>query len=101
MEVERTIAKFEEKRQRRDRGLEEVWVEKRISPLRCASVEMTMFCCCASGLGLKAESRLEGGEDDGEDQDAEEKATAVGDGIDDGVFVQLAARGLEPETADP
>jgi hypothetical protein len=34
-------------RQRRDRGLEEVWVEKQISPLRFASVEMTMprFLC--------------------------------------------------------
>ena len=43
----------------------------------------------------------EGGEYDGYDYEAEEEAAAVGDGIDDGVFVELAAGGLEPETADP
>ncbi len=42
---------------------------------------------------------LEGGEDDGEDHDAEEKAATVGDGVDDGVFVELATGGLEPEAA--
>jgi hypothetical protein len=44
---------------------------------------------------------LEGGEDDGYDYEAEEEAAAVGDGVDDGVFVELAAGGEEPETADP
>jgi hypothetical protein len=44
---------------------------------------------------------LEGGEDDGYDYEAEEEASAVGDGVDDGVFVELAAGGEEPETADP
>jgi hypothetical protein len=44
---------------------------------------------------------LKGGEDYGEDEDAEQEAAVIGDGIDYGVFVELAARGLEPETADP
>ena len=37
------------------------------------------------------ENFLEGGEDDGENEDAEEKGAAVGDGVDDGVFVEIAA----------
>ena len=45
--------------------------------------------------------RLEGGEDDGDDNDAKQEAAAVGDGEDDGIFVELAARGLKPEAADP
>ena len=32
---------------------------------------------------------------------AHEEAAAVGDGVDDGVFVELAAGGGEPEAADP
>jgi hypothetical protein len=54
--------------------------------------------------GVKAKKRkgeLEGGEDDDDDEDTEQEAAAIGDGIDYGVFVELAARGLEPETADP
>jgi hypothetical protein len=44
---------------------------------------------------------LESRNDDGQDEDAKEEAATVGNGIDDGVFIELAAGGLEPETADP
>ncbi len=44
---------------------------------------------------------LEGGEDDAYDDHAEEKAARVGDGVDDGVFVELASGGLKPEAANP
>ena len=40
-----------------------------------------------------------GGEDYAYDEEAEEEAAAVGDGVDDRVFVELASRGLEPEAA--
>ena len=42
---------------------------------------------------------LEGGDDYSEDEEAEEETAAVGYGVDDGVFVELAAGGLEPEAA--
>ena len=42
---------------------------------------------------------LKGREDYGYDEEAEEEAAAVGDGVDDGVFVELTARGLKPEAA--
>ena len=41
----------------------------------------------------RVDMRLKGGEDDGNDYQAEEEAAAVGDGVDDRVFVELAARG--------
>jgi hypothetical protein len=44
---------------------------------------------------------LKGRQDDGYDYEAEEEAAAVGDGVDNGVFVELAAGGQEPETTDP
>ena len=44
---------------------------------------------------------LEGGEDNGDDHKTQEEAAAVGDGVDDGIFVEVAARGHEPEAADP
>ena len=46
-------------------------------------------------------STLKGGEDDGYYDGTEEEAAAVGDCVDDGVFVELAAGGEEPEAADP
>ena len=46
------------------------------------------------GYGLS-----KGGEDYGYDEEAEEEASAVGDGVDDWVFVELASGGLEPEAA--
>jgi hypothetical protein len=56
-----------------------------------------------SGLGLRrcftVEVPLQGGEDYGYDQEAEQQAAAVCDGVDDWVFVELAAGGLEPEAA--
>jgi hypothetical protein len=47
------LCRFEEngQRQRRDCGLETVWVEKQISPLRYASVEMTMQWFCEKRTG--------------------------------------------------
>jgi hypothetical protein len=42
---------------------------------------------------------LKGGEDYGYDEEAEEEAAAVGDGVDDGIFVELATGGLKPEAA--
>jgi hypothetical protein len=39
---------------------------------------------------------LEGDEDDYDDEQAEEQRTFVGDGVDDGIFVEEAAGGLEP-----
>src|ERR1700733_5980653 len=45
--------------------------------------------------------RLKSGEDDEDDENDKEETAAVGDGVDDRVFVELAARGLEPETHDP
>ena len=44
---------------------------------------------------------LEGGEDYGYDEEAEEEGAFVGDGVDYGVFVELAAGGEEPELGDP
>ena len=49
----------------------------------------------------KADRGLEGGENDKDDENAEQEAAAVGDGIDYGVFVEVAAGGLEPEAHDP
>jgi len=45
--------------------------------------------------------RLQSGEYDEDDQDAQKQAATIGDGIDDGVFVELTAGGDQPETADP
>ena len=42
---------------------------------------------------------LEGGEDDDGYEEAQEEAALVGDGVDDGVFVELATGGHEPEAA--
>jgi hypothetical protein len=39
---------------------------------------------------------LKGGEDDGDYHQAEEEAAAVGDGVDDGIFVEVAPGGHEP-----
>jgi hypothetical protein len=44
---------------------------------------------------------LEGGEDDEDHEDPKEQAAAVGDGVDDGIFVEQAAGGDEPKAADP
>ena len=44
---------------------------------------------------------LESGKDDSNDHETEEEAAAIGDGIDDGVFVEVAPRRHEPEAADP
>ena len=46
--------------------------------------------------GFREGCALEGDEDDYDDEQAEEEAAFVGDGVDDGVFVELAAGGLEP-----
>ncbi len=45
--------------------------------------------------------RLESRQHDRQNEYTEQQAAAVGDGIDDGIFVQLAPGGLEPEAADP
>ncbi len=44
---------------------------------------------------------LKGGEDYEDYEDAEGEGFFVGDGVDDGVFVELAAGGEEPELGDP
>ncbi len=45
--------------------------------------------------------QLQGGEDDGDHDDSEGEGAFVGDGVDDGVFVEMAAGGEEPEAAEP
>ncbi len=62
---------------------------------------LTCFLVCTHFFGKRADRPLEGGEDDGQDEDAEEEGALVGDGVDDGVFVELAAGGEEPELGDP
>ena len=49
-----------------------------------------------SVVGARA---LKGGEDYSYDEETEKEAAAVGDGVDDGIFVELAPGGLEPEAA--
>src|SRR4051812_10933449 len=66
------------------------------------------YSSCACGFAFCRHDRqgahsalgddLEGGQDDSYDYEAEEQAALVGDGVDDRVFVELAAGGVEPET---
>jgi hypothetical protein len=46
-------------------------------------------------------TRSEGDEDDDEYEEAKKKGASVGDGVDDGIFVEEASGGLEPEAAEP
>ena len=52
-------------------------------------------------LGSGCLEGLNGRPDDAQDHEPEQQRALVGDGVDDGVFVEFAARGEEPELGDP